>query len=228
MTRPHSVCYAQNMNIVLEGVVGDRAYGLASTESSTDTLGVFVASTLSVAGLSWTPQDEMKNQTTPEGDTFTYHEVARMLRLLLKGNPTIIELFSLEDYTLSSDVGDFLIQSVPNMISPARVYYSYGDLVSSAIRRFKSKGRIRDAHAAFLLMEQGTRFIKYRQLSVVAENPDFYLTLHDRSTDDILQDLLNKLNTFCNLTPKGTAKSSDYADLARSVLYTIRKDHIFA
>src|ERR1044072_1151086 len=75
--------------ILLRGIVGSTAYGLAREGSDVDRLGVFVAPTVEVAGLDWHGDRESKVTTKPD---VTLHEVAKFAKLALKCNPSITEI----------------------------------------------------------------------------------------------------------------------------------------
>lgn len=78
--------------ILLSGVVGSTAYGLAGPDSDVDRLGIFAVPTLSLLGL--TPPEE--SHVTSKPDT-TLHEAGKAARLMLAGNPTVTELLWLPD-----------------------------------------------------------------------------------------------------------------------------------
>jgi len=73
---------------------GSTAYNLAVAGSDVDYLGVYVAPTRTILGLGEPPG----TLTNPEGTKpdCTVHEVGKFCRLLLKGNPTIVESLFVE------------------------------------------------------------------------------------------------------------------------------------
>lgn len=64
------------MNVILQGVVGSTAYGLATPESDIDRLGVFQARTSELLVLH--PPKESRVSTSPD---VTHHELGNMLGL---------------------------------------------------------------------------------------------------------------------------------------------------
>lgn len=73
-------------NILLSGVVGSTAYGLATPDSDIDWLGNFAAPTHRMLGLH-APKDSIVS-TNPDR---TLHETAKWCRLALGGNPTVMD-----------------------------------------------------------------------------------------------------------------------------------------
>src|SRR3712207_6802639 len=78
--------------IILQGIVGSTAYGLAREGSDVDRLGVFV-----------TPTEELFYIAAPRQTIVTHkpdqtlHEIGKYVSLALKCNPTILELMWLPD-----------------------------------------------------------------------------------------------------------------------------------
>ncbi|TAE10635.1 MAG: nucleotidyltransferase [Bacteroidetes bacterium] len=72
--------------ILLECVAGSHSYGLAVPESDTDIRGIFIMPREGFFGLEYVPQ--VANET----NDIVYYELGRYMELLLKNNPTILEL----------------------------------------------------------------------------------------------------------------------------------------
>ena len=72
--------------LLLDTVSGSRAYGTQLPTSDHDRRGVFILPAAQFMGLSYTPQ--VANETNDE----VYYEVGRWVELLLKNNPTALEL----------------------------------------------------------------------------------------------------------------------------------------
>ncbi len=74
--------------IIFEVISGSKAYGLDNPNSDTDIKGVFILPKDNFYGLNYIPQvSDAKNDVV-------YYEIGRFVDLLIKGNPTIIELIS--------------------------------------------------------------------------------------------------------------------------------------
>ncbi len=79
----------ENGWLILEGIVGSRAYGLDTASSDTDIKGVFVLPRELFYSLDYTPQ--VSNET----NDIVYFELKRFIELLAKDNPNILELLAL-------------------------------------------------------------------------------------------------------------------------------------
>ncbi|MBJ6144770.1 DNA polymerase beta superfamily protein [Hymenobacter sp. BT559] len=76
----------QQRLILFEAVSGSRAYGTNLPHSDTDLKGVFVLPEHAFFGLDYVPQ--VANETNDE----VFYELRRFVELLLKNNPTVLEL----------------------------------------------------------------------------------------------------------------------------------------
>src|SRR5690606_31256568 len=81
--------------LLLSGIVGSVAYGLAGPDSDVDRLGVYAAPTTAFHGLH-PPVGKAASKATTSPDC-TLHEAGKFAALLLGGNPTITELLWLPD-----------------------------------------------------------------------------------------------------------------------------------
>ncbi|MFC4030782.1 DNA polymerase beta superfamily protein [Streptomyces polygonati] len=172
------------MNVLLSGVVGSTAYGLAREGSDVDRLGVFAAPTEELHGLH-APRD---SYVTTDPDR-AFHEAAKFCRLALGGNPTVTELVWLPDelYEVRTPLGEELIALRSSLLSAGRVRDAY---LGYATRQFKrlydrSEGaaasgadaRDRTAkHARHLrrLCHQGYELYATGRLSIRVEDPEEY------------------------------------------------------
>lgn len=122
-------------NILLAGVVGSHAYGLATPESDVDTLGMFAATTNRFFGLRQPQESYVSND--PD---VTYHEVGKTLRLMMQCNPTVLELLWLNNYTIRTDLGSRLIELRWAVLSEKRVRNAYLGYATEQFRRLKERG----------------------------------------------------------------------------------------
>ncbi|WP_042721571.1 nucleotidyltransferase domain-containing protein, partial [Flavobacterium sp. B17] len=82
-------------HILFEAISGSRAFGLATENSDTDIRGVYYLPKEDFFGLNYIPQ--ISNET----NDITYYEIGRIVELLQKNNPNILEiLVSPEDCIL--------------------------------------------------------------------------------------------------------------------------------
>lgn len=122
------------MNVILEGVVGSTAYGLATPESDVDRLGVFVKPTSKI--LSFSPGDDSVVSHDPDR---THHEIGKYLSLALKGNPTILELMWLPEYTRVTTLGECLRGLRHKVLSEKPIRNAYGGYAYQQITRLQRR-----------------------------------------------------------------------------------------
>ncbi|TCR20120.1 hypothetical protein EV578_10759 [Streptomyces sp. BK205] len=172
-------------NILLSGIVGSTAYGLAREGSDTDRLGMFAAPTESLLGLHTLRESHVT--TAPDR---TLHEAAKWCRLALGGNPTVMELVWLpgELYEVRTPLGDELIGIRGAFLSAPRVRDAYLGYAAQQFRKLESRaGDHRTAkHARHLkrLCHQGLELYTTGQLTVRVEDPEEYHRFGDSVAAD--------------------------------------------
>jgi hypothetical protein len=156
--------------IVLEGVIGSRAHGLATGGSDTDRRGVFLAPSVEFFGL----DDVVEAADNPYADE-VLHELGRFVRQGLKANPAIIELLWLDEYEICDEVGLELIGLRMDLLGAARVRSSYlhaaADLLK-VIHRGGERTAKTARHMARLLIT-GYGLWYSGELQVSLPDPDF-------------------------------------------------------
>lgn len=163
-----------DLNVLLSGVVGSTAYGLAHADSDVDVLGVYAADPEDFFGLH--PVAESVVDHEPD---VTMHEVKKFLRLVMKGNPSVIELLWLpiETYQVMTPLGYELICLRNELISAKRVRDSYMGYASGQVDRIRNRlthkltddDRAKVAKGArhiFRLVRQGFELYATGQLTV--------------------------------------------------------------
>ncbi|MEO5876498.1 MAG: nucleotidyltransferase domain-containing protein [Streptosporangiaceae bacterium] len=168
------------MNVLLAGIVGSRAYGLAGPGSDVDRLGLFAAPTTAFHGL----HGPAESIVTTEPD-LTLHEAGKWCRLALAGNPTVMELVWLpaELYETRSDLGWELIGIRRAFLSGPGVRKSYLGYATQQFKKiaagsFEPQSRRRGAkHARHLarLIAQGTGLYETGELRIRLHDPQWYL-----------------------------------------------------
>lgn len=79
----------KNKNLILfEAISGSRSFGLATENSDTDIRGVYYLPKEEFFGLNYIPQ--ISNET----NDITYYEIGRLVELLQKNNPNILEMLA--------------------------------------------------------------------------------------------------------------------------------------
>lgn len=125
------------MNVLLSGIVGSTAYGLAGPDSDVDRLGIFAAPTVAFHGLH-APKDSVVS-TSPDR---TLHEAGKACRLMLGGNPTVSEIVWLPDdlYETRTALGDELIGIRTAFLAAPRVKAAYLGYATSQFHRLETRG----------------------------------------------------------------------------------------
>ncbi|MFJ6658170.1 DNA polymerase beta superfamily protein [Streptomyces sp. NPDC091377] len=167
-------------NVLLSGIVGSTAYGLAREGSDVDRLGLFAAPTEELHGLR--PPKESYVGTAPD---ITLHEAAKWCRLALSGNPTVLELVWLPEelYEVRTGSGEELIGIRTTFLGARRVRDAYLGYATQQFRRlegradgsFSADTRKRTAkHARHLkrLCHQGYELYRSGRLTIEVEDPE--------------------------------------------------------
>ena len=174
--------------LLLMGVVGSTAYGLAGLDSDVDLLGVYACSTEMLHGLDQ-PTGTI-SQTNPD---VTVHEVGKWCRLALGCNPTVMELVWLAEYTVTTDLGAELVEIRRAFLSRQRVRDAYLGYATQQLKKLEqhrnviadsewgeasSAGARRrvEKHARHLLrlLDQGLALYSEGHLTVRVADPQRY------------------------------------------------------
>ena len=179
------------MQVLLEGIVGSVAYGLAGPGSDVDRVGVFAAPTVAFHGLR-RPKESIVT-TAPD---VTLHEAAKWCRLAMSGNPTASELVWLPDdlYLTRTRFGDELIGIRTAFLSAPRVRDAYLGYAGQQFRKLVSRGdgtfssdtRRRTAkHARHLarLLHQGRVLYASGVLPIRLADPGWFLDFGEQVAD---------------------------------------------
>lgn len=167
------------MHILLQGVVGSTAYGLAGPDSDIDRLGVFAAPTTALHGLAVPAESHVT--TKPDS---TLHEARKYAALSLKCNPSVSELMWLPDYDVTTPLGEHLIEIRAAFLSAPAVLGAYlgyardqlNKLINRGDGRFDSdipeRRSLKNAIHVARLVEQGERLYITGELTVQLPDPD--------------------------------------------------------
>lgn len=170
------------MHILLEGVVGSTAYGLAGPDSDVDRLGIFAYDTVRLFRLD--PPRESIVTTKPDS---TLHEASKAVRLLLAGNPTSTEVLWLTEYEVRAPLGAELIGLRSAFLSAKRTRDTYLGYATQQFKKLLTRGdgsfdsdipaRRASKHARHLmrLVDQGFELYTTGNLRIRLENPQKYL-----------------------------------------------------
>ncbi|MDG6103472.1 nucleotidyltransferase domain-containing protein [Dactylosporangium aurantiacum] len=124
-------------NVLLAGIVGSTAYGLAGPGSDIDRLGMYAVPTVALHGLRQ-PAESIVS-THPD---VTFHEARKYCSLALGGNPTVSELLWLPDelYETRTALGEELIAVRSSLLSAKRVRDAYLGYATQQFRKLESRG----------------------------------------------------------------------------------------
>lgn len=158
-------------NIILEGITGSKAYGLDHADSDTDIKGIYLVPTEKVLSLDWNWDNTTKDHTDPD---WSYHEVQKFMNLAMKGNPTILELLFLKDYTILTPIGKLLVDNRKLFLNNV-IYNSYGGYALSQARKLNRDGAYGNGRSnrfekhtrhCFRLLKQGRELLETGNLTV--------------------------------------------------------------
>ena len=177
------------MRILLSGVVGSTAYGLAHAGSDLDRLGVYAVPTVQLHGLR-PPQPDSLVTTHPDR---TLHEAAKWCRLALVSNPSASELLWLPEelYEVVTPLGAELRALRHGFASAGRVRSAYLGFCGQQLRKIKARaGEAEPARSAksarhlVRLAIQGVELHRTGELSIRLTDPDRVRDLGDQIAAD--------------------------------------------
>lgn len=105
--------------VLLQGVTGSRAHGLATDSSDTDRHGIYALPTRHVLGLR-----KMEWSRRTDQDTIMW-EAGNAIRLALSSNPAVLELLFLPRYETYTGLGEQLVALRGSLITRELVRRSY-------------------------------------------------------------------------------------------------------
>lgn len=167
--------------ILLEGVVGSQAHGLATEASDADLLGVFAYRTERVLGL-----DQPEQSFVTHAPDRQRHEIGKVLQLGLKCNPAILELLWLPWYSAVSTAGGRLVGIRRAFLSRDLVRGAYLEYAKQQWKKVQSSGfvtisddpsgrTLKHARHAFRMLESGMGLYTTGNLQVEVADRSWYL-----------------------------------------------------
>ncbi|MGW6913270.1 nucleotidyltransferase domain-containing protein [Kitasatospora sp. NPDC054939] len=179
-----------NGTVLLSGIVGSTAYGLAHPGSDIDRLGLFAAPTAEFHGLN----RPAESYVTSAPEDRTLHEAAKWCRLALNCNPTASELVWLPDdlYEVRTPLGEELIAIRRSFLSAGGVRRAYLGYATQQFRKLLTRDltdpvtRARAAkHARHLvrLVEQAVGLFETGENTVRLADPERVRDLGERIAD---------------------------------------------
>lgn len=192
---------------ILQAVTGSIAYGLNHAASDVDKMSIFVAPTVEVAGLHWASKHESFSDAGPTGDDNTGHEIGKYLRLVLKSNPTLIELMFMNDYEILDETGQGLVALRDKILYTDGVrnaYYGYAKAQVERVKREYPNHKPKMARHAIRITYQGIELLTTGTTNVKVKNPEWYFQFNDLPFENqthIMDNWVEKLGTTESILP---------------------------
>jgi predicted nucleotidyltransferase len=183
---------SEDGTVLLSGIVGSTAYGLAGPGSDIDRLGMFAAPTRSLLGL----RVPAESHVTAKPDA-TFHEAGKAARLMLAGNPTATELLWLPDdlYETRTALGDEAIALRGAFLSAMRVRNAYLGYATQQFRKLIARGEqarsgavsgrtAKHARHLMRLVDQGLELYESGAVVIRLADPARYLDFGEQVAAD--------------------------------------------
>ena len=122
--------------VVLESVVGSRAWGLSDEASDVDRRGVFVLPFPWTSGLVEPPRDLV----SVDGSS-SYWEVDKTLRQGIRADPNTLETLFVDSAEAVDEIGEWLLESRDAFVS-AEIYRSFGRYALSQLKKLNRTRRL--------------------------------------------------------------------------------------
>lgn len=164
----------------LQAVTGSIAYGLNHANSDIDKMSVFIAPTVEVAGLFWASSHESWSDAGPTGDDNTGHEIGKFLKLVLKSNPTLIELLFMNEYEILDEAGQAMVDLRHKMLYTEGIrsaYLGYATAQRDRIIREFPNHKPKMARHCLRIARQATDLLGTGTFDVHVGDPQEYFEL---------------------------------------------------
>jgi predicted nucleotidyltransferase len=177
--------------VLLSGIVGSQAYGMATPESDEDRLGIVLMPTRNLIGLA------MRKETwSTTGPDVTFHEVGKFINLALKANPTILDLLWLDEFEVIHPAGQRLIDARAQFLSTKTVRSAFGGYAMDQVRALQRRGdsfssdtknrTAKHARHCFRLMRQGEELLRTGTMSLRVPDREALFALGDSPVAEIV------------------------------------------
>lgn len=199
-------------NIILEGVTGSTAYGLATENSDVDIKGVYLLPTSQILSLRFNPQKTTKDHVDPD---WVYHEVGKFMKLVISGNPTVTELLYLNGYTVMTPIGQKLIDNRGLFLSTHAVEDAYRGYALSQAKRLNNRTEqgldgydsalkkrfAKHTRHCFRLLLQARQLLETGtlQVKVTPEEREWLFNMGEQDVDTVVQKFMEMDAEFENV-----------------------------
>lgn len=218
---------------ILLGIGGSHAHGLAHANSDYDYRGVFSHSTEDFFLVDSTPKDHYVS-TSVEFDQ-TIYELAKYLKLAVKGNPDALELLGLDTFVdVDEEWGVRLLELGPELMGAVPMKAAYLGYARQQFHKMRTMsddfpahkgGRLwKHAKHMFRLLETYSRFVRTGKLTVRVTDPTYYTeTLPNMSREELYEAFENYHDEVEELKPVGNLYPN--IEAANRFLIDYRKAH---
>jgi len=142
--RRHAAWQALRPTVIVDTVVGSRAWGLADEASDTDRRGLFVLPFSWTTGLVEPPAD-----LTSIDSSENYWEVGKGFRQAIRADPNNLEMLTLPSATAVDPMGEWVL-AARDAFASAEIYGTFGRYALSQLKRLEQGLRLAE-HRALLL-----------------------------------------------------------------------------
>lgn len=223
-------------NIILEGITGSTAYGLATENSDVDIKGVYLLPTRTILSIGFDPQKTTKDNTDPD---WVYHEVGKFMKLVMSGNPTVTELLYLEEYTQMTPIGQMLIDNRSAFLSTKAVTNAYSGYAFSQAQRLNNrtaqgmegydsslKNRFaKHTRHCFRLLMQARQLLETGTLDVrvTPKEREYLFAMGEKTADEVVEEFMRQDTEMKNV--KSVLPDEPDMEKLNQLLYDIRMIH---
>ena len=220
-------------NIILEGVTGSTAYGLATENSDIDIKGIYLLPTKEVLSMGFDPQHTTKDHADPD---WVYHEVGKFMKLVTSGNPTVTELLYLNEYTKMTPIGQMLVDNRDAFLSTKAVTNAYSGYAFSQAKKLNNrteqgldgydsslKNRFaKHTRHCFRLLMQARQLLETGTLDVrvTPEQREYLFAMGEKTADEVVAEFMRQ-DTELKKVKSTLPDEPDYERL-NNLLYEIR------
>ena len=217
------------MDILLSGIGGSHAYGLAREGSDEDRIGVFGHPT----NLFWNLTQPTQSIVSHEPDS-AMHEVGKFMSLASKSNPTVLETLALDSYEERNIWGNLLIEKRSAFFSANYVQKAFLGYAESQFRKMMtaweqdrpdSRSRSpKNARHMIRLLDQGHHLYTTGELRVRVPDPQRYFDYENWTKDQLQEEFVRKWGEFVDA--KTCLPDEPDMPTINGILHAYRKSHV--
>ena len=202
----------------LLGVVGSHLYQMAGPDSDLDVRGMYRATERDLFSLGG-PQEVVNG----DGDTQIF-ELGKFISLLVKSNPTVLELLWLPSYLALSHVGGTLVEN-RDLFMTQKIRTVYLGFAKGQAKEFEKKRTAKSARHAIRVIQQGVDALRTGVLNPIPTNPSALISIGEyaeRNPDDFLNHIL-PVNVGMLESVESHLPDGPDLDAVNGLLYGLRK-----